>query len=314
MPSLKRLVGAARHGEWLRHRPVGLTPAEQHPVRAIARSATGERDVSALLFPVSLKPFVIGLARVRDALPGGATELRMFDETGARLGAIRLEPTGVVEHPAGSLDLYRPADCSVSCVPLPSLAWRYAAAWQHNRVNARRPGAFQMDFADIRALNVFYMMPRPVYLVSVMHGDRGNLFPMDLVGPLGDDRFLLALRASSQSVETICRSGRIVLGGAPARFKDVAYRLGRQHRERSIDWRALDLETALSPLFGWPVAADSLGVRELELIHHQAVGSHMLFVARVARQSPPDDEPQLCHVSDMYAHWREMRGRPLFEA
>jgi flavin reductase (DIM6/NTAB) family NADH-FMN oxidoreductase RutF len=311
---MRRLLRELVMGEWLRHRPVGLASAEQKPVRAMAVAAGGEREVTSLLFPVSLYPLVIGLARRTDAPSSDLSELRMRDEAGELLGAIRLRPTGAVEYPGGRVDLFRPCGSSVRCVSAPYRGWRYVTAWRHMRLNARRPGAFHMDFADIKALNVFYMMPRPVYLVSVVHGEQSNLFPMDLVGPLGADGFALALRTSSRSIETILASGRIVLSGAPARLKGLAYRLGGQHRERSIDWRSLEVEMEPSPRFGFPVPSAALGVRELELRHSEVIGSHRFFVASIADEVTRSDEPQLCHVSDMYARRRVAQGRPFADA
>ena len=314
MPVLRRLVSAVRHGEWLRHRAVALAAADQRPVRAIARSAAGERDVSDIVFPISLDPFVIAFARDAGEPVTEASEVRMREDSGEELGAIRLAPAGTVRHSAGHLDLFMPTGSAVFCLRSAELAWRYAAAWRHMRVNAKRPGAFAMCFADLKALNVFYMMPRPVYLVTVMEQDRGNMFPMDLVGPLGNDRFLLALRTTSHAIATIVDTRRIAVGGAPARLKDLAYRLGGQHRERSLDWRSLELATRPSPQFGFPVAADALGVRELDVCDSQVVGSHMVFVTNVARRLDRGDEPQLCHVSDMYARWRALRGRSFVDA
>ena len=311
---MKQLLRQLVNGEWLRHRAVGLTSAEQRPARAMAATAVGERDVTGVLFPVSLYPLVIGLARAADQPPSDLPELRLRDESGELLGTIRLSPAGALDHSGGHVDLYCPWGSSVRCVPALYRAWRYVTAWRHMKVDAKRPGAFHMDFADIKALNVFYMMPRPVYLVTVVHGERSNLFPMDLVGPLGTNQFLLALRTTSRSIETILASERIVLSGAPARCKELAYRLGGQHREGSIDWRALGVELEPSPRFGFPIPADRLGVRELELRHSQVVGSHRFFVTSIVHEEGPREEPQLCHVSEMYACWRAGQGRPFADA
>jgi flavin reductase (DIM6/NTAB) family NADH-FMN oxidoreductase RutF len=156
---------------------------------------------------------------------------------------------------------------------------------------------------------VFYMLPRPVYLVSVRHADAGNLFPMDLVGPLGDDAFLLALRLTSPAVETIRAAGRIVVSGAPARLKPAAYALGTHHKARSIDWDTLPLAVAPSPTFGIPAPVEATSRRELVVEQCQPVGSHMLFTTSVVNSTEAGDEEQLCHLSDMYARWRAAQGR-----
>lgn len=311
---MKQLLRELIYGEGLRHRPVGLRAADQRPVRAVQVTAAGERDVSRRVFPASLSPLVVGLARTADEPILEPCELRMVDASGEHLGSIRLAPAGRVEHADWIIDLARPTAASVRCVPRAYQAWRYATAWRHAQLTAKRRHAFYIDFPDLKALNVFYMMPRPVYLVSVVHEGCDNIFPMDLVGPLDDDRFLLALRKTSPSIELMRAGGRIVLSGMPARFKEVAYRLAAHHRKLSVDWGALELATRPSPLFGFPVPAEALGWRELQVHKSAVIGSHVFFVTTVAGYTGAGDEPQLCHVSDMYAGWRAANGRPLEDA
>lgn len=311
---MKRLLRGVIYGEWLRHRPIALAALDQRPVRAFATS-TAERDVTDAVFPASLNPLVLAFARRHDEPRTQACWLRMRDAvSGDELGSIALAPVGSVEHSSGSVDLLKAGASHVRCVPAPYRAWRYATAWRHMKINAKRPNAFHIDFADLKALNVFYMMPRPVFLVTVRHRETGNLFPMDLVGPWGEDMFLLALRTTSHSIETILDSGRIAISAMPARYREIVYGLGSQHGQGSIDWDNVGLETVPSPTFGFPVPAHSLGLRELEVQHSQTVGSHRLFVTRIVDSRRSGDGPQLCHVSDMYARWRTGRGTPFLDA
>jgi flavin reductase (DIM6/NTAB) family NADH-FMN oxidoreductase RutF len=311
---VKRLLRELIYGEGLRHRPVGLRAADHQPVRAVQVSAAGERDVSRLVFPVSLSPLILGLARTSRAPAVSPCELQMADASGERLGSIGLAPAGSIEHGGGVIDLARPTGANVCCVSRTHQAWRYLTAWRHAQLTKRREHAFYMDFPDLKALNVFYMMPRPVYLTSVVHAGRDNIFPMDLVGPLGEDLFLLALRRTSPSIELMRAGGRIVLSGMPARFKDVVYRLAVHHKKLSVDWDALELAIRPSPRFGFPVPAEALDWRELRVLKSEEIGSHVLFVTRVEDCTDAVDEPQLCHVSDMYARWRESNGRPFEDA
>jgi flavin reductase (DIM6/NTAB) family NADH-FMN oxidoreductase RutF len=312
---MKRLLGTVISGQSLRHRPVALRAAEQRPVRAVVKTERGERDVTPLLFPVSLNPLLLGLCRTAGEPPAGAPEVRMHDEvTGHLLGSMHLESAGIVDHAGRCVDLLRPVRSSVRCVPFMYRAWRHALAWRQAQLNARQPHAFQMTFPDLRALNVFYMMPRPVYLVSVAHLDASNIFPMDLVGPLGDGTFLLALRLTSPAVELMRRGGRIVVSGVPAELKETAYRLAAHHKQRSIGWDALPFPVTASPVFSIPVPAEALRVRELQVLRSEAVGSHMFFITSIVSDSTRSNGLQLCHVSDMYARWRAVRGRPFTDA
>ena len=310
---MKRLILSVLLGQSIRHRPVALRRLEQQPVRAIATIDGGGRDITAMLFPISLNPLLLGIAPAV-AIPDQPT-IGFEDRQSSRLlGLLRAPNVGSIDHPRGKIAVLRPTHASVRCIPAPLLAWRYALAWRQAQRNLKDAHAFHMSFADLKALNVFYMMPRPVFLISVVHEDASNIFPMDLVGPLGGDLFLLALRLTSPSVELIRKSGRIVAAGAPAAMKEQVYRLGAHHKERSIDWDSLPFAVEPSPAFGIPTFSGPLGLRELEVLQSEPIGSHMLFVTSVANRIGAADEPQLCHVSDMYAHWRARHGRRFVDA
>ena len=60
-------------------------------------------------------------------------------------------------------------------------------------------------------LQVLYISPRPVVLVSVDDGVNANMFPMDLVGPIHGGGFTLALRNTSPSVQTLRTARRAAL-------------------------------------------------------------------------------------------------------
>lgn len=311
---MKRLIAALLFGQSLRHCPVALRSSEQRPVRAIAVGRGAERDVTGTLFPISLSPLLLGLACDGNEAERTAT-IRMEDIASSQvLGSIAVSAAGSIDHAGGRIELLRPTASSVRCMGPGLLAWKYLLAWRQARRNARIPHAFKMSFADLRALNLFYMMPRPVHLISTVHEDASNIFPMDLVGPLGDDRFLLALRQTSPAVELMRGSGRIVAAGAPATLKPAVYALGAHHSKRSIDWSALPFAVESSPEFRIPTPGCALGLRELRVIASEAVGSHMVFVTSVVTRSAAADAPQLCHVSDMYARWRARHGHPLTAA
>ena len=77
---------------------------------------------------------------------------------------------------------------------------------------------------------------------------------------------------------------------------------------------ALPFAVEPSPVFAVPAPREALGQRELSVMHSEAFGSHMLFATKITGERAPADAPQLCHVSDMYARWREVNGRPLADA
>ena len=310
---MKRLLTSLLFGQSLRHRPVAINPLDQQPVRAVAIADGAEHDITTRLFPISLNPLLLGIAAAEPA-PHTEMTIRMEDRSSSEVvGELHAKKQKFMNF-HNRITLFRPTSASVRCIPARVLAWRYALAWQQARRNLRDPHAFHMSFADLVALNVFYMMPRPVYLISVIHEDSSNIFPMDLVGPLGDDRFVLALRLTSPAVELMLKSGRFVAAGAPAAMKPEIYQLGAHHKKRSVDWDALPVSLAPSPNFAIPTLSNALGIRELKVVHSEPQGSHMVFVTSVANQTTAPNEPQLCHVSDMYARWRALQERPFVDA
>lgn len=304
---MRRLLRALAYGRALRHRPVALRPSEQQPVRAML----GERDVTAALFPVARDPLLFGLVREPGASPVGEASVLMRDAaSGALLGGLEAVSAGVFEHPGGAVDLLRPVASSADCVAPAERAWRYALAWRR----ARRGRGFGMGFADMRALDVLYLAPRPVFLLSLAHEGAGNAFTIDLVGSLGPDSLLMALHRSNPSLDDLRASGRFVLGAVPAEWKERLEPLGEQHHKRSVEWDALPFAVAPSPAFGVPAAVDALDLRELAVTRCESVGSYVLLACAIVSASPVRDAPQLCHVSDSYARWRAARGRAFADA
>lgn len=167
-----------------------------------------------------------------------------------------------------------------------------------------------MSASDLRCLNAYYIAARPVYLMSVAHDDRANVFPMDLVGRVSSGDFLLALRATSPAIELMEASGRIAMSGAPASQLQAVYALGAHHHKATIDLTALPFRVRQSELFGLTVLDEPGLVRELSVRAVHGVGSHVVFVTRVERESGRTDA-QLAHVSSMYAEWLARHGRSL---
>lgn len=315
---MKRIVRLLLSGQSLRHRPVALRTDAPPPVRVTLRGGAGDEDVTGVVVPLSLRPFLFGIYLAGRRPPpvdvGSRCDLEFHDRaSGTLIGRVTAEAAGVLPGADGDVLQMRPVRSAIRCVPMADRAWRNLLAWRQVQVNAKAPHHFQMSFSDLRALNVFYVLPRPVYLVSTVHGERSNIFPMDLVGPVGSGTFLLALRRTSPSIELMRESGRIVFSSVPASHKAVAYELGAHHKSLAMDWDRLPFAVEPSPVFRIPAPAFALRVRELEVRRATEIGSHVFFETRIVGDARKSEGAQLCHVSDMYARWRAGQGQP-FEA
>ncbi|HWG58253.1 MAG TPA: flavin reductase [Candidatus Acidoferrales bacterium] len=177
-----------------------------------------------------------------------------------------------------------------------------------------------MEPRDLRCLFVFYICPRPVVLVSVKHEGAGNIFPMDLIGPTDSPWFSMALRSTSPAVRLMQSSKRMALASIPLSYKPVAYELGKHHKQSSIDWGALSFPTTPSALFGLPVPAAALRIREVEVREYHEVGSHVLFMTSIVNEQTPDRAPRendalpMFHVHGSYREYLRRSGCSIVEA
>jgi flavin reductase (DIM6/NTAB) family NADH-FMN oxidoreductase RutF len=188
-------------------------------------------------------------------------------------------------------------------------------SWLHQRAARRTPPEHLVMLPHaVEQMLIFYLRPRPVFFVSVDDGQHSNLFPMDLVGPLQSERFTLALRNTSPSVETMKSTRRIALGDVPGSACQIAYQLGAHHKKRHIEWDALPFRALRSQQFSLRIPDIALRVREVELLDFQTVGSHTLFVGRICSEQPLHAGPQLCHTCGVHQRLRGRVGLPFQEA
>ncbi|MES2178529.1 MAG: hypothetical protein V4550_11775 [Gemmatimonadota bacterium] len=297
--------------------PIALPDERQPEVRVVLHGLpVGALDVSSAHVPVSLRPFMIGLhvdpTVIGNTTPGMPLRLDIFDakEAAVALASIHLSVTGRVSLSQGVLLLVETTGCHNRCVSPPIRWWRYLLAARHASRSAARGDRLRMSARDLRCLNAYYIVARPVFLVGVANDTSTNLFPMDLVGSLSSGEYLLTLRATSASIAVMEDSRRIAMSGAPAALHREVYALGKQHHMRSIEFASIPVAVRPSDLFGLPVLAQPGLVRELTVTDAHRIGSHVLFVCTVASEKGQTSR-QLAHVSGMYGEWLARRARPV---
>jgi flavin reductase (DIM6/NTAB) family NADH-FMN oxidoreductase RutF len=282
----------------------------QDVVTVTWRSGNRRVDVTHDNVVAALRPLTLAIG---PSLPqigaGGSSALEIADRvTGAGLGSIELGAARRVEAPGVGLTLFDVTGSVDRCLGL----MRRALDTRLRQIRGRRrsdPFNFTLGPDALRQLLAFYICPRPVVLVSVDDGQHSNLFPMDLIGPIGRDGFTLALRSTSQSVATMCSTRRMAISSVPASHRETAYRLGVHHRHARVDWTTLPFGVARTARFGLPAPHLASRVRELEAVGIEIVGSHTLFVTRVVSDTGPTDQLLLHHTSGSHQHLRASHGR-----
>jgi flavin reductase (DIM6/NTAB) family NADH-FMN oxidoreductase RutF len=293
-----------------RYGPVGLDDPQE--VVEVWLSGPGEtRNVTRNNVVAALRPFTIGVMFDRnDSQPREDQPfcLRMHGRRAPQrlLGVIHLRLARTIDLPDHRFCLFELDGCENLCVPAVSLRLYYLQEQRRAEQRRRRnPYNFQMTPVDLHGNHVFYICPRPVVLVSVEHEGSGNLFPMDLIGPTDSPWFSMALRTTSPAVRLMQHSRRMALASIPFAYRGIAYELGKHHKLSNIDWAALPFATRRSPWFNLRVPEAALRVREVSVREFHEVGSHMLFITSVERETIPGGARglQLFHAFGSYRQY-----------
>jgi flavin reductase (DIM6/NTAB) family NADH-FMN oxidoreductase RutF len=288
-------------------------PEPQRDIKVWLVGMGSPRDITARNVLAATRPLVVGIGLEDDGNRSAISQNRLrleFREGGgaqALLGKVGLEFVDAFGlEGEESLRLFRTRRPANYCRPR-SLLWRryldFAyAGWRKQR--GPNPPEIRMVASELHALFVFYICPRPVVLVSVMDGDAGNIFPMDLIGQIGRRHFSLALHTTTKAVALIERTRRIALSGIPVEKMPLAYQLGRNHHKASVEWTSLPFSLTRSAAFGLPVPGFSLRVRELEVVKSRNMGSHTFFVCKLVEEHTIADGPQFFQAHGLYEEWR----------
>lgn len=262
-------------------------------------------------------PFTICVAFDDDAKPGQTSRnsltLKFCERDGARkvLGEIGLKWMTNISMVDFELGLFEARSSANYCLPAVRL---YAHYLMHTYADRGMSGAsgMGMSFLERRAAMVNFIRPHPVALVSLSQGNRGNIFPMNLMGELGRGYFAFALKDCRKAAHLVEACGRIALSSLPMSHGQLAYQLAINHTKDFIDWDQLPFATKASPKFTIPVPAFAPRVREMEVRKVQPVGSHIFFVAFNVADVVYSSLPVLHVVHGFYQAWRlKGRGREL---
>jgi flavin reductase (DIM6/NTAB) family NADH-FMN oxidoreductase RutF len=289
--------------------PVGISPPQQAVSVSLewnghAADVTGNHTIA------SLKPLTVAIgldAATYDLTLGTLTFADAV--TGKPIGLLQLSRVATRDVGGAQTGFFQIVGAHHQCLPWPRRPWN--AMLQARAIRRfRRPHNFYMPPAAVQQLMIFYICPRPVVLVSVSEKNHSNLFPMDLIGPLANGCFTLALRSTNVSVPTMVETRRFAISGMRAEHKDVVYKLGEHHKKEFVAWDELPLLVVSSETLKLPVIGSALWIRELLVEESEAIGSHMFFTCRVVSERRSSPGLQLHHTAGFHQEFRKMRGKP----
>jgi len=269
-------------------------------------------DVTHNNVMIGASPLAIGIGLGKpegQAARKSRLSLKFREMKGERrlLGEIRLRMTETMAIGDEQLCVFETQGCRNYCVPRVRLWIRNMhhayRKWQSERRSAVT--ASQIRTSELRSVFTFYICPRPVVLVSVLHQGAGNIFPMDLIGPVGTQHFALALHNTSGPLRLMEQSRRIAVSSVPIEHSSRAFELGKNHNTRAMAFGDLSFPTIPSVTFGIPAPLFSLRIREMQIETVRTLESHTLFVATVVRDDFRNEGMQMFQIHGFYQAWRQ---------
>jgi flavin reductase (DIM6/NTAB) family NADH-FMN oxidoreductase RutF len=234
-----------------------------------------------------------------------SVSLHFVERTADRrlLGKIDLEYQDTITIIGPELRLYRATDCSESCLPR-YRRWMRSVYLARERWKGLRSGRPQISLLDSRCNEIVFFCPRATVLVSLLRGEAGNIFPMNLMGRVGEEHFAFALNSSKKAAGAVSAASELAISTIPFEHAELVRGLGPNHHQSSIDFARLPFGTSRSRTLGIPVPDFGLAVRELRVEKVLHLGSHDFFVARIISSQVHAIAPEFYRIHGLYAAYR----------
>jgi flavin reductase (DIM6/NTAB) family NADH-FMN oxidoreductase RutF len=263
-------------------------------------------DITRRITTACCSPLMLGVSvDAGQRAAGKRLALRFCERGGAKrvLGEIRVAPKTVLPLAGSELIVFNVLGSSNYCLPRPRL-WAHFASQAFSNWRNLKSFDVKMTALEMRAAMVTFVRPHPLGLVSLVGKAGGNIFPMNLMGDLGNGYFAFALKDSRRAAHLIEGAGRIALSSVPMPLCSIAFQYAINHTKESIDWEQLPFALKLSKEFRIPVPASAPRVREMAVEQVHRLGSHTFFVARTISDERLSDELQVHVIHGFYQHWR----------
>lgn len=287
---------------------VGLTEP-QAEISLWLHSVGKPRDVTLRHSTACTAPLTLCIAFHPGDLPGPADSqhavLKFCESDGSRrvLGEIRLKFSELISAGASEFRLFQVRGSTNHCLPRLRL-WAHYLLQARSQWRRNDPPDIRMTLLEQRASMVTFIRPHFLRLVSLGDEKDGNIFPMNLMGDLGNGYFGLALREQRRVAHLVERAGRIAVSSIPVSRCPELFQLVDNHKKDSIDWSQLSFKTKESMTFGIPIPGFATRVREMQIERAHKLGSHRFFIARVVSDATHEVGAQACVVHGFYQFWR----------
>lgn len=286
-------------------------PAETHE-RVYLDTGDAVIDVSREHWILCMEPFIFGIwiQKGREGLiAGNPSKYRMYISAGTAGDKRRILKYAEASLQLDQVDLLKDEDGILVLLELKNSRIFHLDFIRRSLIYMRyfrEPG---LSFQRFKSFVVAYSYPRRIRIVSFLHGDYYNIFPMDLLGEVtGQDRFMLGLQCKNITLQRILETRQLVVSEVPYRYKDIIYGLGKHHSGHPPPLEALPFHVKASEGFGFPVPEWAESYREIRILDARRLGSHMLLWGEVVATRQLTGH--LAHLSTVhFLHYLDQKNR-----
>lgn len=251
---------------------LGIPPGQIRE-RVVLEYADNRIDVSDRHWILCQTPPIIGIyLHEKESLPdNGRLRILIEENKSADIFIRRIQ---AICSKGGHLALYKVSH--VSCYQLPLL---HRLLLQFHFYFKRKN---KVTFKNIRKLCALYSYPRKVIVTSFKDESGYNLFPMDFQGYIpGSNLYVLGLRHSNITLPKILESKSFVVADASVEHVQAVYALGEHHSSHPPPLHKLPFSVIKSKLYQFYLPEFVSSYKELRIINHMDLGSHMLLIGEV---------------------------------
>ena len=180
--------------------------------------------------------------------------------------------------------------------PLLSRYWTMLLLQLKNVTNKKSKN-FIVPPAELLKLFVYSLLPRPVYVISVLHATGFDAFPVDIAGMIAPGVMIFGIRKSSASVQQILATGKFCASTVSFEERDRAYALGKYHSGGILPVDFIHLFSSASEKLKIPVPDFAVDVLELEVNDSFEEGVHVQLVVKVINETKRGHFPILAHTA-----------------
>ena len=164
-----------------------------------------------------------------------------------------------------------------------------------------------LTYQRFRGFVSAYSYPRRVRLVSFRDEDHYNIFPMDLLGEVGGDRYVFGLRHTNRTQQRIVKSGKIVVSEVPAAYEDIVYKLGKHHSDSPPAPGELPFKVKCTQGFKFYYPDFVYNYKEIQIRETFDMGSHLLMWGDIVQRVQVNEGEEHSYLIHFLQHLHKVK-------